>query len=188
MRCCNENFQESRGQNYIPRKRVIKETKGMNEHIEFTAFGLPQTAGSKSAIPYRKSGGKLGVIVKDANPKTKSWQGVISNAAAGVILKDESILQLFDGPLAVEMMFFMPRPRSHYRTGKNAGNLKASAPNYPDRRPDVLKLARAVEDACTGIVWTDDARIVDESLKKFYGEPARVNVRVYQLDEVVQHE
>lgn len=160
----------------------------MNEKLEFTAFGIPQTAGSKSAIPYRKSGGKLGVIVKDANPKTKTWQGVVSNAAADVVLNLGSMngLELFDGPLLVEMTFFMPRPRNHYRTGRNAGNLKLSAPNYPDRRPDVLKLARAVEDACTGIVWTDDARIVDESLKKFYGEPARVMVWVYQLE--VNHE
>lgn len=155
----------------------------MNEQIEFTAFGLPQTAGSKSAIPYRKKGGKLGVNVKDANQKTKNWQGVVSLTAAEVVfgLKSDG---LWDGPLAVEMMFFMPRPRNHYGTGRNAGKLKASAPEYPDRRPDVLKLARAVEDACTGIIWTDDARIVDGSQKKFYGEPARVNVRIYQLAEV----
>lgn len=164
----------------------------MNENLEFTAYGLPQTAGSKDAIPYRKKGGKLGVIVTDANPKTKTWQGVVANAAADAILNNYKEttpfigeeIDLFDGPLLVEMMFFMPRPRSHYGTGRNAGNLKALAPKYPHRRPDVLKLARAVEDACTGVVWTDDARIVKESLKKYYGEPARVLVLVYQLDEV----
>ena len=46
----------------------------------------------------------------------------------------------------------------------------------------MLKLARAVEDALTGIVWRDDAQIVDEQLSKVYGEPARVEVDVAELE------
>ena len=38
--------------------------------------------------------------------------------------------------------------------------------------PDVLKLARGVEDALTGIVWRDDAQIVNESLNKVVGAAA----------------
>lgn len=39
--------------------------------------------------------------------------------------------------------------------------------------PDVLKLARGVEDALTGIVWRDDAQIVNESLSKVVVAPPR---------------
>jgi len=35
----------------------------------------------------------------------------------------------------------------------------------------VLKLARAVEDALTGVIWADDAQIVDEVIRKRYGRP-----------------
>jgi predicted short-subunit dehydrogenase-like oxidoreductase (DUF2520 family) len=45
----------------------------------------------------------------------------------------------------------------------------------------VLKLARGVEDALTGIVWRDDAQIVVEHLEKRYGSPARCEVRVKYL-------
>jgi Holliday junction resolvase RusA-like endonuclease len=45
-------------------------------------------------------------------------------------------------------------------------------------RPDVLKLARAAEDALTGIVWRDDSQIVHETLAKVYGEPERLEVAV----------
>jgi Holliday junction resolvase RusA-like endonuclease len=59
--------------------------------------------------------------------------------------------------------------------------LRASAPRYPTGRPDVLKLARACEDALTGVIWRDDAQIVVERLYKDWGEPARVLVEIEQL-------
>jgi Holliday junction resolvase RusA-like endonuclease len=51
----------------------------------------------------------------------------------------------------------------------------------------VLKLARAVEDALTGVLWRDDAQIAIEQLSKHYAErdePERVRVRVEALLEI----
>ena len=45
----------------------------------------------------------------------------------------------------------------------------------------LLKLTRAVEDALTGLVWRDDAQVVDEVLSKRYGAPERVEVRVWRV-------
>jgi len=42
----------------------------------------------------------------------------------------------------------------------------------------VLKLARGVEDALSGILYMDDAQIVSERLTKLYGSPARVEITV----------
>jgi Holliday junction resolvase RusA-like endonuclease len=56
--------------------------------------------------------------------------------------------------------------------------LKPNAPKYPTTRPDALKLARAAEDALTGIIWTDDAVTVDLTIKKRYGELPGVNITV----------
>lgn len=47
----------------------------------------------------------------------------------------------------------------------------------------MLKLARAAEDALTGILWRDDAQICDEVIRKRYGEPARVEIEVRTLGE-----
>jgi Holliday junction resolvase RusA-like endonuclease len=55
-------------------------------------------------------------------------------------------------------------------------------------KPDVLKLARAVEDALTGILYRDDAQIVTEVLRKRYGDPPRVEIRlspVATLDQIL---
>jgi len=81
---------------------------------------------------------------------------------------------LLGGALEVSVIFTVPRPKGHF----GARGLKPSAPAYPTVRPDVTKLLRAVEDACTGIVWRDDAQIVAQHAIKRYGEPACAEIRV----------
>jgi Holliday junction resolvase RusA-like endonuclease len=72
------------------------------------------------------------------------------------------------------LTFYTPRPAGHY--GKRG--LRPGAPTRPTTRPDVLKLARAVEDACTGIVWRDDSQIVDEVLSKWFADTHGIGVVV----------
>jgi Holliday junction resolvase RusA-like endonuclease len=88
---------------------------------------------------------------------------------------------LLEGPLLVEITFWMPRPKGHFGSGKNAGKLKANAPRFHVSAPDVLKLARGVEDACQGLIYRNDSAIVTELLQKPYGEPARCEVRVVPI-------
>lgn len=69
-----------------------------------------------------------------------------------------------DWPVDLTCVFRLPRPKSHYGTGRNAGVLKASAPAFPTRQgtKDADKLARAVGDALTMAgVWADDAQVCD---------------------------
>lgn len=61
-----------------------------------------------------------------------------------------------DRPFIVRVEFHMPRPKGHY----GAKGLRATAPRWPTKRPDVDKLARAVLDALTGLVWADDSQVV----------------------------
>ena len=68
--------------------------------------------------------------------------------------------------LNVKMTFYVPRPKGHYKTGKNADVLRDNAPTFPLKKPDVLKLARSTEDAMTGIVWDDDSSSVTLTLRK----------------------
>lgn len=145
--------------------------------LSFTAYGRPQPAGSKRAFPIRGSGR---IAVTDANPRAKVWQAEVRAAAVLAMPADSAAAAgaLLDGPLGVNLTFHVARPKGHY----GARGLRPSAPVYPTMRPDVLKLARAVEDALTGVVWRDDAQIVKENLRKVYGEPERVEVVVLDLD------
>jgi Holliday junction resolvase RusA-like endonuclease len=140
-----------------------------------TIIGEPAPAGSKRAFRNPHSGR---VQVVDASAKTKPWQAQVAAEA-----HERWVAGMLDGPIEVEFTFYRPRPRAHYGQGKNSMLLKHSAPVHPSTRPDVLKLARAVEDALTGVVWRDDAQIVTEVLRKRFGAPARCEVVVREAVE-----
>lgn len=66
-----------------------------------------------------------------------------------------------DGPLQVDMLFYMERPKTVRR-------------DYPTVVPDLSKLVRAVEDSLTDAgIWADDARVVDMHAAKAYADALR---------------
>ena len=137
-----------------------------------TVYGTPAPAGSKRALPL---GGKFGgrAIVVDANVRSKPWKNLIAQNA-GLEMNGR---ELFRRPLHVNLTFHVRRPKAHFNS---KGELKKSAPMWPAKKPDVLKLARGVEDALSGIVYADDAQIVTEFLVKRYGEQECVEIEIAQ--------
>ena len=65
---------------------------------------------------------------------------------------------------------FFNRPKSHYGTGKNAGKLKASAPEYCVVNKDVDNIAKIVLDALNKIAYVDDKQVVSLTVSKQYAE------------------
>lgn len=145
--------------------------------IRFTVLGTPATAGSKRAFPFRRKDGSLGVNVTHDDAKTKSWRAIVVDAARSVYTGPP-----LDGPIRLTLTFIRPRPQGHYRTGKNAGQLKDAAPKHPIAKPDCTKLTRAVEDALKSIAWRDDSQIVEQSIKKVFGEPAGCVVEIEAIE------
>jgi len=141
----------------------------MSEPLTFTVYGHAAPAGSKRALPFGGRAGGRPIIVDDSK-RSRPWKQEI----AGVARETMDGRELYDEPLALVLVFYVPRPRSHY----GARGLRPTAPEYPAKRPDLLKLARGVEDALSSIVYRDDALIVDEHLSKRYGEPERLEVTV----------
>jgi len=119
-----------------------------------------------------KDGHALTRAIED-NPRLAQWRQAVAQVAA-----DAYNGPLLSGPVGLRLVFIRPRPKAFYGTGRNAGRLKAGAPFWPTTRPDLLKLARAVEDALTGVIWRDDAQIVVEHLSKKYGERFAVDATV----------
>lgn len=142
------------------------------EVVSFTVYGDAKPGGSKKAFAH-PSTGRI-VVVEDS--KNKPWKQEVARAALEALPGPSP--RFPDGPLGVEFTFYRARPAGHYGV---AGNVKPSSPAWPTTRPDVLKLARAVEDALTTVVWRDDSQIVDERLRKVWGQPARVEVTVWRV-------
>jgi Holliday junction resolvase RusA-like endonuclease len=146
--------------------------------VKVVVKGKPEPAGSKKVLPRHglrypitilsvKQLLALSVVVDD-NSQGRSWKKTISAVARYEMAQGDPL----EGPLGVKFLFVLERPKTVKRA-------------YPVTRPDALKLARAVEDALTGIVWRDDAQVVHEVIDKRYqdtqDDPQRVEITVWRI-------
>jgi Holliday junction resolvase RusA-like endonuclease len=139
----------------------------MNE-IRFTAYCTPQPQGSmKGFVLPGKWGAKPRAILTSDNKKLKPYRGEITREAM-VALRDAGVAEPFAAkhiPVRMVIDFYLERP-----------------PSVPKKRkgmvvkPDLSKLIRSTEDAMTGILYVDDAQIVELSVRKHYGTPERVEI------------
>lgn len=136
----------------------------MNEMILFTVIGTPKPGGSKTAFPTKS--GRI-AIVDASGKKGREWRQDVKHEALRA-MEGKEILE--NCAIDISATFHMPRPKSHYFTGKRAGVLRPDAPLYHTHKPDATKLIRSVEDACTGIVWKDDCMIARQYVVKVYCE------------------
>ena len=155
--------------------------------VVFEVWGKPQPAGSKRAFPVRRKAGGGWVLtgkvaVTDDNPKAKDWQSEVATCAYAAMLRAFGPEpEPLAGALGLAIVFRLRRPKGHFGTGRNAGTVKRSAPALPVVKPDCTKLLRAVEDACTGVVWNDDAQIVDQAVTKVYAMREGARMVVWEL-------
>jgi Holliday junction resolvase RusA-like endonuclease len=138
--------------------------------IELTVIGTPAPQGSKTRTRFG---------VREDNPETKPWRATVAAEAFAAWPGKTPI----DVPVEVDALFVFPRPKSHYRTGRNAHLLKDTAPAWCATKPDADKLARAVGDALAGVLLRDDNLIVEWRIRKIYGHPARCELRITAADE-----
>lgn len=134
------------------------------QKFEFRVFGKPATAGSKKGF-YNKKLGRV-LMVPD-NKKQKPWMEAVKQAFLDKYSNKKPIMA---GPVDLTIYFWFHRPKNHFRTGKNSGNLKEWAARmiHKPTKPDLSKLVRAVEDALTGLAWRDDAQVTYLRAYKFY--------------------
>lgn len=151
--------------------------------ITFTVFGVAAPAGSKTASAlYGRDGkpvmknGRVVTTTRDANPKSKEWKQVVAYTA-----RQSYQGPLLEGPIRFTMTAYRLRPGGHFSKSTGAMNKKGRDNSYPLSAPDVLKLARGIEDALTGVIWRDDAQIVDEHLYKRWGDVARIEVKIERM-------
>jgi len=142
--------------------------------IRFAVTGTPSPQGSKTT-GRTKTGHSF---VREDNPQLTPWRNALAYAAHQAMNGRPPLT----GPAYLEAAFRFPRPKSHYRTGKHAGELKPAAPSNCPTRPDLDKLTRALGDAITGIALTDDAQIAELLATKTYGPPG-VDVYLCNLNE-----
>lgn len=150
--------------------------------IEFEVTGKAASQGSVAYHPVKDAFGvpliRNGrpVLVPHHDSKTlKPWRRRVA-ANARIAMAGRPPLT---GAIELCVMILRTRPKNHFNS---RGELKTDAAEYPITRPDTLKQMRAIEDACTGIVWLDDSQIVAHRLLKVFTSTPRVLISVRRKD------
>jgi Holliday junction resolvase RusA-like endonuclease len=153
-----------------------------SRYFDFFAAGIPATKGSTRSFALKKGGVYTGrVATTNDSRRTKPWMGVVAAAAhaAGV--------ECHRGAVEVSCAFYLPRPKAHFGSGRNAERLRESAPRLPTNgRADLDKMVRCVLDALLGIAYVDDGQVARLEASKFFSPEngqhgARVVIRRMEL-------
>ena len=142
------------------------------DSFSFFVPGEPITEGSTKAF----TSGQRVVVTHDRGPELDQWRLKVARAAEAAARK-AGWEPRYDGPVAVTVAFFLPRPKS------------AKKRLWPHVKPDLDKLIRAVGDALAPYkqpgVLRDDSRIVTWRATKDYDDAYKSGVLVYvsRVDE-----
>lgn len=119
------------------------------------AFTIPGPPRGKGRPKFARM---AGFVRAYTDAKTASYENLVAIAAA----EAHRGRPVLDGPLRVEILFVLPRPKS----------LAKKPRALPITRPDVDNLQKAVLDGANQAgVWRDDAQVVDVHARKVYGTP-----------------
>ena len=89
-----------------------------------------------------------------------------------------------ESALRIMLIFYMPRPKSHFRTGKFRHLLKPDVPIQHKNTPDLDNLVKMVCDSLNKVFYKDDSQISQLKAEKLYcdvGEQARTEVHIEQI-------
>lgn len=124
--------------------------------LAFFAAGVPAPKGSTKAFYVPRLGR---AVVTEDNARTRPWAALVRDAASEAVAAHGCTGLYFTRGVAVSLSveFVMPRPTS----------LPKRVTQHT-KKPDLDKLARALKDALTGIVWQDDSQVVALTARKRY--------------------
>jgi Holliday junction resolvase RusA-like endonuclease len=136
--------------------------------LSFDVRGTPIPQGSKRA--WYNQATKQVMMTEDAGVRHHTWRMEVTGAARQAMADHGRFDQPFREPITCVVTFRFHRPLGHYGTGRNAEQVKPSAPPYPAKAPDLDKLTRAIWDSLTSVVWVDDGQVVAATIKKHWVE------------------
>lgn len=129
--------------------------------LSFVVHGIPAPQGSKRHVGH-------GVMV-ESSKAVGPWREAVRAECQRAI--EAGGTPVMDGPVHVQLRFWLPRPKGHFGTGRNGGVLRGSAPLWPAGKPDLDKLERAALDGLTaGGAWRDDSQVVVVTAIKVYAD------------------
>lgn len=153
----------------------------MRPPISFFAAGLPK------AQPRAKAS-HFGGFTRVYTPKGEheDWGMIVRNEARRA-WEASGDLTPWQGPLCVNLTFYFPRPKNHFRSN---GTLKPSAPVWHTSKPDRDNADKKCLDTLTNLgIWGDDKQVCDGRIRKLYvlnsgiGQPG-CSIEIKEADKI----
>lgn len=130
--------------------------------VKFSVYGIAKPKGSTRAFVV---GDKA--ITTANNPNAKEWQRLVATSAQ----QYRPAGGPYQGAVRIKVVFFFNRPKSVSETKRPHHTVK----------PDLDKLVRNIGDALKGVVYEEDARIVEIIAAKHYDSVPRVEIEVKEV-------
>jgi Holliday junction resolvase RusA-like endonuclease len=87
-------------------------------------------------------------------------------------------------PIKCILQFYCKRPKTHYKTGKKANELKDSAPKYNTNSKDLDNMVKFVLDALNDKLYVDDCQIIEINCSKLYSDSdGRIYMKFEEIKE-----
>ena len=134
--------------------------------LRFFVHGRARGQGSKRVITHRHTGKPA--LIESAGAGLRAWR---EDVKAQALRTRNGCAYAFpvprDTPVSVYLDFILQRPASmpKGRVG-------------PTTKPDIDKVTRACLDALTGVIYTDDAQVIELVATKDYGTPIGVAIDI----------
>lgn len=139
-------------------------------HLSFFVPGAPVPKGSTRAFVVK------GKAITTATNRHKQIPWASAIAYSGLQAMEHA--KPYKRAVMVSLVFVFQRPKSHYGTGRNADEVKDSAPDRHVYKPDLDKLTRCALDSLTSVVWNDDSQVDSIYATKTYGDAPGVHITI----------
>lgn len=140
------------------------------------SFTIPGPPRGKGRPKFARRGKFVSVYTDD---KTASYENLAKLAAERALAGRGPTA----APVCVKVVAFVAIPKSGSKAAR-AAMLANEA--RPSKKPDLDNIVKAVLDGINGVVFVDDAQVVELSAAKLYSETPRVEVSIKTaLDEKI---
>lgn len=131
--------------------------------LSFVVLGAPVAQPRVKAQGVLSKSGRVYAHVYEPGRKdspARQWKSDVKQAA----LLADGLGNLWEGPIALAVDFFLPRPANRCRKKDPAESIPCLT------KPDLDNLIKAVKDALSGVIYRDDKQIWQETVRKRYHE------------------
>jgi Holliday junction resolvase RusA-like endonuclease len=136
--------------------------------VYFVVYGTPIGKGRPRATS------RGGFVRMYTDAKTLGFEAAVADEARTAM----SSWELFDTPMQLKLSAYYPIPKSW---SKKKRQLAVDGEIYPQVKPDLDNVMKAILDALNGVVYADDSQVINLVATKRYSTDPRIEVYVHEV-------